>query len=62
MGLRSGAGYKCELKIYSLDDDDQSRHHGLLIPPLRGLRVVPGPLLQQHGDYFSQDFFSDIFS
>ena len=49
MGLRSGAGYKCEVKIYSLDDD-QSRHHGLLIPPLRGLRVVSGPLQEQHGN------------
>ena len=28
----------------------QSRHHGLLIPPLRGLRVVSGPLQEQHGN------------
>ena len=43
-------------------DNHQPDHHRLLLPPLRGLRVVPGPLLQQHGDYFIPDIFSDIFS
>ena len=27
----------------------EPRHHRLLIPPLRGLRVVPRPLQKQHG-------------
>ena len=36
------------MNLYSLCDY-QSRHHGLLIPPLCGLRVVSGPLQEQHG-------------
>ena len=30
-------------------DHHQPHHHSVLLPPLRGLRVVPGPLQQQHG-------------
>ena len=28
----------------------QPHHHRVLLPPLRGLRVVPGPLQQQYGE------------
>ena len=28
----------------------QPHHHSLLVPPLRGLRVVSGPLQEQHGE------------
>ena len=54
MDLWSGAGYINVRKIYSLVDD-QSRHHGLLIPPLRGLRVVSGALQKQHGNNAMRD-------
>ena len=39
---------------YSLDDS-QSGNHGLLIPPLRGLRVVSGSVQKQHGNRGRED-------
>ena len=44
---------QCENK-YSLDNS-QFGNHGLLIPPLRGLRVVSGSVQKQHGNRGRED-------